>query len=146
VHHRSLGRSGLAVSRLGLGLMTWGNQTDEHEARDQLTAFMDAGGTLLDTAHTYAGGASEELLGKLLRDVVPRRDVVLATKAGLGTRRGQRVTDTSRGYLLGCLDLSLKRLGVDSVDLWQVHVWSDRTPIDETLSALDTAVSTGRAA
>jgi aryl-alcohol dehydrogenase-like predicted oxidoreductase len=56
------------------------------------------------------------------------------------------VTDTSRGYLLGCLDLSLKRLGVDSVDLWQVHVWSDRTPIDETLSALDTAVSTGRAA
>jgi aryl-alcohol dehydrogenase-like predicted oxidoreductase len=146
VQHRSLGRSGLAVSRLGLGLMTWGNHTDEHEARDQLTAFMDAGGTLLDTAHTYAGGASEELLGKLLADVVPRRDVVVATKAGVGVRRGQRVMDTSRGFLLSCLDLSLKRLGVDSVDLWQVHVWSDRTPIEETLSALDTAVSTGRAA
>jgi aryl-alcohol dehydrogenase-like predicted oxidoreductase len=146
VQHRSLGRSGLAVSRLGLGLMTRGNHTDEHEARDQLTAFMDAGGTLLDTAHTYAGGASEELLGRLLADMVPRRDVVVATKAGVGMRRGQRVMDTSRGFLLSCLDLSLKRLGVDSVDLWQVHVWSDGTPVEETLTALDTAVSTGRAA
>jgi aryl-alcohol dehydrogenase-like predicted oxidoreductase len=126
--------------------MTWGNHTDEHEARDQLTAFMDAGGTLLDTAHTYAGGASEELLGRLLADMVPRRDVVVATKAGVGMRRGQRVMDTSRGFLLSCLDLSLKRLGVDSVDLWQVHVWSDGTPVEETLTALDTAVSTGRAA
>jgi aryl-alcohol dehydrogenase-like predicted oxidoreductase len=146
VQHRSLGRSGLSVSRLGLGLMTWGNQTDEHEAREQLTAFVDAGGTLLDTAHTYAGGASEELLGRLLRDVVPRNDVVVATKAGVGMRRGSRVMDTSRGYLLKSLDLSLQRLGLDSVDLWQVHVWSDETPVEETLSALDTAVSTGRAA
>jgi aryl-alcohol dehydrogenase-like predicted oxidoreductase len=146
VQHRSLGRSGLTVSRLGLGLMTWGNQTDEHEAREQLTAFLDAGGTLLDTAHTYAGGSSEELLGKLLAEVVPRREVVVATKAGVGMRRGARVMDTSRGYLLSCLDLSLQRLGVDSVDLWQVHVWSDKAPIEETLSALDTAVSTGRAA
>lgn len=146
MQHRSLGRSGLAVSRLGLGLMTWGNHTDEHEAREQLTAFVDAGGTLLDTAHTYAGGASEELLGRLLREVIPREDVVIATKAGVGTRRGTRVMDTSRGYLLSCLDLSLRRLGVDHVDLWQVHVWSDATPVEETLSALDTAVATGRAA
>jgi aryl-alcohol dehydrogenase-like predicted oxidoreductase len=145
VQQRSLGRSGLSVSRLGLGLMSWGNQTDEHEAREQLTAFLDAGGTLLDTAHTYAGGASEELLGKLLAEMVPRREVVLATKAGVGMRRGVRVMDTSRGYLLSCLDLSLQRLGVDSVDLWQVHVWSDTAPVEETLSALDTAVSTGRA-
>jgi len=146
VQHRSLGRSGLEVSRLGLGLMTWGNQTDEHEAREQLTAFVDAGGNLLDTAHSYAGGASEELLGKLLGTVVPRNDVVVATKAGVGMRRGGRVMDTSRGYLLSSLDLSLERLGLDSVDLWQVHVWSDKTPIEETLSALDTAVSSGRAA
>lgn len=134
------------MSRLGLGLMTWGNQTDEHEAREQLTAFVDAGGTLLDTAHTYAGGASEELLGRLLGDVVPRNDVVVATKAGVGMRRGSRVMDTSRGYLLRCLDQSLRRLQLDSVDLWQVHVWSDATPIEETLSALDVAVSSGRAA
>jgi aryl-alcohol dehydrogenase-like predicted oxidoreductase len=126
--------------------MSWGNQTDEHEAREQLTAFVDAGGTLLDTAHTYAGGASEELLGKLLREVVARDDVVVATKAGVGMRRGTRVRDTSRGYLLSCLDVSLQRLGVDHVDLWQVHVWSDATPIEETLSALDTAVATGRTA
>ena len=134
------------MSRLGLGLMTWGNQTDEHEAREQLTAFVDAGGTLLDTAYTYAGGASEELLGRLLGDVVPRDDVVVATKAGVGMRRGSRVMDTSRGYLLRCLDQSLRRLQLDSVDLWQVHVWSDATPIEETLSALDIAVSSGRAA
>jgi aryl-alcohol dehydrogenase-like predicted oxidoreductase len=126
--------------------MTWGNHTDEHEAREQLTTFVDAGGTLLDTAHTYAGGASEEMLGKLLGTVVPRDDVVVATKAGVGMRRGSRVMDTSRGYLLKSLDLSLQRLGLDSVDLWQVHVWSDDTPVEETLAALDTAVSTGRAA
>jgi aryl-alcohol dehydrogenase-like predicted oxidoreductase len=126
--------------------MTWGNHTDEHEAREQLTDFVDAGGTLLDTAHAYAGGASEELLGKLLRDVVPRDDVVVATKAGVGKRRGTRVTDTSRGFLLSSLDVSLQRLGVDHVDLWQVHVWSDTAPIEETLSALDTAVASGRAA
>jgi aryl-alcohol dehydrogenase-like predicted oxidoreductase len=146
MQHRSLGRSGLAVSRLGLGLMTWGNHTDEHEAREQLTAFVDAGGTLVDTAHAYGGGTSEELLGRLLGDVVPRDDVVIATKAGLGTRRGTRVMDSSRGYLLSGLDQSLRRLGVDHVDLWQVHVWSDATPIEETLSALDTAMATGRAA
>jgi len=146
MQHRSLGRTGLSVSRLGLGLMTWGNGTDEHEARDQLTTFVDAGGTLLDTAHTYAGGASEEMLGRLLGDVVPREDVVIASKAGVGVRRGERVMDTSRGYLLRCLDLSLRRLGVDSLDLWQVHVWSDATPIDETLSALDIAVTSGRTA
>lgn len=146
MQHRSLGRSGLSVSRLGLGLMTWGNQTDEHEAREQLTAFVGAGGTLLDTAYTYAGGASEELLGRLLGDVVPRGDVVVATKAGVGMRRGGRVMDTSRGYLLRCLDESLARLQLDSVDLWQVHVWSDAAPVEETLSALDTAVSSGRAA
>lgn len=146
MERRALGRTGLRVSRLGLGTMTWGNHTDEHDARDQLTAFVDAGGDLLDTAHTYAGGASEEVIGRLLGDVVPREDVVLATKAGVGMRRGQRVMDTSRGYLLSCLDLSLGRLGVDHVDLWQVHVWSDSTPVEETLSALDLAHSTGRAA
>jgi aryl-alcohol dehydrogenase-like predicted oxidoreductase len=146
MQERALGASGLRVSRLGLGLMTWGSQTDEHEAREQLTAFVDAGGTLLDTAHIYAGGASEELLGKLLATVVPRDEVVVATKGGLGMRRGTRAMDTSRGGLLRDLDTSLGRLGVDHVDLWQVHVWSDATPLEETLSALDTAVATGRAA
>jgi aryl-alcohol dehydrogenase-like predicted oxidoreductase len=144
MQQRHVGSTGLKVSRLGLGTMTWGRDTDEHEARDQLIAFVEAGGTMLDTANVYAAGASEELIGRLLGDVVPRDEVVLATKAGFGLRRGQRVYDTSRGYLLSTLDLSLQRMGVDHVDLWQMHVWDDRTPLDETLAALDTAVSSGR--
>ncbi len=143
---RALGRTGLQVSRLGLGTMTWGRATDEHEARDQLIAFAEAGGTLLDTAASYSDGRAEELVGSLIGDVVARDEVVLATKAGIVRRGESRRLDTSRGHLLPALDASLRRLGVDHVDLWQVHVWSDRTPLEETLSALDLAVSSGRAA
>ena len=145
MQQRSVGSTGLRVSRLGLGLMTWGSVTDEHEAREQLTAFLDAGGTLLDTAHVYGGGASEELLGQLLAGGFRRDDVVVATKAGFASGRHGPAYDASRGALLPALDLSLRRLGVDHVDLWQVHVWDDRTPLDETLAALDTAVASGRA-
>lgn len=145
MQQRSLGATGLKVSRLGLGTMTWGRDTDEHEARDQLIAFAEAGGTLVDTAAGYGDGASEELIGTLIGDVVARDEVVLATKAGISRRTGERVTDTSRGNLLTTLDSSLERLGVDHVDLWQVHVWTDEAPVEETLSALDLAVSSGRA-
>ena len=82
MQQRYVGSSGLRVSRLGLGTMTWGKDTDEHEARDQLIAFCEAGGTLVDTAAGYTDGRSEELLGTLIGDVVRRDDVVLATKAG----------------------------------------------------------------
>lgn len=145
MQQRSVGATGLKVSRLGLGTMTWGRDTDEHEARDQLIAFAEAGGTLLDTAAGYGNGASEELIGTLIGDVVAREDLVLATKAGITSRRGNRAYDVGRGHLLATLDASLRRLGVDSVDLWQVHIWSDDTPIEETLTALDQAVSSGRA-
>ncbi|KRE96027.1 aldo/keto reductase [Nocardioides sp. Soil774] len=145
MQQRCVGATGLKVSRLGLGTMTWGRDTDEHEARDQLIAFAEAGGTLLDTAAGYGDGASEELIGTLIGDVVARDEVVLATKAGISRRTGERVTDTSRGHLLSTLDASLARLGVDHVDLWQVHVWTDETPVEETLSALELAVSSGRA-
>jgi len=145
MQQRLLGHTGLRVSRLGLGTMTWGQDTDEHEAREQLTSFLDAGGSLLDTAAGYGDGASEELLGRLLSETVRRDDVVLATKAGISRRTGQRVTDGSRGALLRALDGSLARLGVDHVDLWQVHTWVDDTPLEETLSALDLAVTSGRA-
>ena len=145
MQQRSLGATGLKVSRLGLGTMTWGRDTDEHEARDQLIAFAEAGGTLVDTAAGYGDGASEELIGTLIGDVVARDEVVLATKAGISRRTGERVTDTSRGHLLTTLDASLARLGVDHVDLWQVHLWTDDTPVEETLSALDLAVTSGRA-
>ena len=145
MQQRALGATGLKVSRLGLGTLTWGRDTDQHEARDQLVAFADAGGTLVDTGASYADGASEELLGSLLGDVVSRDDLVLATKAGSGQVRGRRAHDTSRGALLDTLDSSLRRLGVDHVDLWQLHVWHDGAPLDETLAALDHAVATGRA-
>ncbi len=144
MQQRRLGSSGLVVSRIGLGTWLWGDDTDEHEARDQLAAFVDAGGTLIDTAAGYGDGTSERLVGRLLREVVPADEMVLATKAGLGSRRGRRGPDTSRGGLLRQLDGSLHRLGVDHVDLWQLHVWSDDVSWEETLTALDHALATGR--
>ena len=145
MQQRTVGNTGLNVSRLGLGTWTWGTQVDEHEARDQLGAFVDAGGTLVDTAVGYGGGASEELVGRLLGDVVARDQVVLATKAGFRSTEDGPVRDTSRRGLLRDLDASLERLGTDHVDLWQVHVWSDTAPVEETMAALDLAVSSGRA-
>jgi len=145
MRQRLLGRTGLKVSRLGLGTLTWGRDTDEHEARDQMIAFTQAGGTLIDTAAGYGDGASEELIGSLLGDVVAREDLVIATKAGIGRAHGKRETNASRGFLITTLDASLKRLGVDHIDLWQVHTWVDDTPLDETLSAFDYAVTSGRA-
>jgi aryl-alcohol dehydrogenase-like predicted oxidoreductase len=145
MEQRHLGRAGLRVSRLGLGTMTWGRDTDEHEAKDQLVTFVEAGGTLIDTAAGYSDGDSERVIGALLTSVVRRDEVVIATKAGISRRAGRRIVDVSRRALLGDLDGSLRRLAVDHVDLWQVHAWSDATPLDETLSALDFAVSSGRA-
>jgi len=143
MQQRPLGRTGFAVSRLALGTMTWGRDTDEHEARDQLTAFVEAGGTLVDTADVYADGESERVLGLLLADVVARDDIVLATKA-VSRPGSERRFDASRGHLLRALDGSLRRLGVDHVDLWQLHAWDPLTPLDETLAAADQAVSAGK--
>jgi aryl-alcohol dehydrogenase-like predicted oxidoreductase len=140
-----MGTSGLSVSRLGLGTMTWGRTTDEESAREQLRTFLDAGGNLVDTAHGYSDGASEEIIGRLIDDDVAREDLVICTKSGISRRSGQRVVDTSRHSLLNQLDLSLERLGTDHVDLWLVHTWSDEAPLTETLSALEWAVNTGRA-
>jgi aryl-alcohol dehydrogenase-like predicted oxidoreductase len=145
MQQRAVGATGLTVSRLGLGTMTWGRDTDEHEARDQLIAFAEAGGTLVDTAAGYTDGASEELIGRLIGDVVARDEIVLATKGGISRRSGERETYASRGRLLADLDGSLRRLGVDHVDLWQVHTWVDGVPLEETLTALDLAVASGRA-
>lgn len=144
MEQRAVGRSGLKVSRIGLGTMTWGRDTDEHESADQLTAFLEAGGTLLDTAAGYGEGESERVIGGLLASVVDRDEVVLATKAGVSRRNGRRVVDTSRKALLDALDGSLQRLGTDRVDLWQVHAWSGDVALEETLAAADTAVASGR--
>jgi len=142
MEQRPLGRSGLLVSRLALGTMTWGRDTDRHEARDQLLAFVEAGGTLVDTADVYADGQSEEIVGSLV-DEVGRDSVVIATKAVSRPGTTRRL-DASRGHLLSALDASLRRLGVDHVDLWQLHAWDAATPLEETLSALDAAVASGK--
>ncbi|AVZ72125.1 aldo/keto reductase [Streptomyces lunaelactis] len=144
MEQRHLGRTGLRVSRIGLGTLTWGRDTDEHDAADQLKAFWEAGGTLVDTADVYGGGDSEYLLGQLVERLVPRRDLVISTKAGSVPDPDRRF-DGSRGHLLGALDDSLGRLGTDYVDLWQVHAFDPGTPLEETLQALDIAVSSGRA-
>ncbi|MCH9816294.1 MAG: aldo/keto reductase [Actinomycetia bacterium] len=144
MQQRRLGMTGLEVSRLGLGTMTWGRDTDEHEARDQWKTFLEAGGNLIDTADVYADGASEEMIGMLLRESQSRDQVVLATKA-VSKPRTTRRFDASRAHLLRSLDGSLNRLDVDCVDVWYLHAWDPQTELEETLSAADTAVRTGRA-
>src|SRR5690242_15543234 len=104
MQQRAVGHSGLKVSELGLGTMTWGRDTDEHEAREQLIGFVEAGGTLVDTAAGYTDGASEELIGHLIGDVADRDDLVISTKAGISRRTGSRRIDTSRGGLLSALE------------------------------------------
>lgn len=141
---RRVGVSGLEVSQLGLGTMTWGGDTDLATASELLTSFADAGGSLIDTAAAYGGGAAEQMLGRIIAARLNRDDLVLATKAGFGVRSGQQIVDTSRKAMLNDLAGSLRRLHTDHVDLWQVHAWSD-TPLDETLAALDQAVSSGMA-
>lgn len=131
------------MSRLALGTMTWGRDTDEHAAGEQLAAFVDAGGTLVDTAASYADGNAERVIGNLIAGSVSRADLVIATKAGVGRRGNQSTVDTSRKALLDQLEDSLDRLDTDYVDLWQVHTWSDDAPLEETLAALDYAVDTG---
>ena len=142
---RRAGTSGLALSRLGLGTMTWGRDTDEIEAADQCRAFLDAGGNFIDTASTYGDGDSERVIGGLIGPLFNREEVIIATKAGIGFSDGVRRIDASRHLLIAELDRSLARLGTDFVDIWQIHAWDDATPLDDTLSALDYAYTTGRA-
>jgi aryl-alcohol dehydrogenase-like predicted oxidoreductase len=141
---RTLGNSGLRVSRLALGTMTWGRDTDEHEAADQLKTFLEAGGNLIDTAAVYGDGDSERVLGGFIGTLANRDEIILATKAGISFVNGERSVNNSRGNLLNDLDKSLARLGVDHIDLWQIHTWDPLVPLEETLSAIDQAVSSGR--
>ncbi|WP_031161604.1 aldo/keto reductase [Streptosporangium roseum] len=145
MEQRYVGRSGLSVSRLGLGTMTWGRDTGAEEAAAQLRTFAEAGGTLIDTADVYTGGEAERLLGRLIRDAVPRSELVLSTKAVL-TPAGRRPRDASRKHLIAAIDASLTRLGVNEVDLWQLHAFDPAVPLEETLAAVDAIVSSGRAA
>lgn len=132
------------MSRLGLGTMTWGRDTDRDEATACLLAYVEAGGNFIDTADVYVDGESEKVVGRLLRTVVRRDQMVLATKAVGRTGPGPLGRGASRAHLLAALDASLKRLGTDYIDLWQLHAWDPLVPLEETLAALETAVSSGR--
>lgn len=144
MQQRFLGHSGLRVSTLSLGTMTWGTTTDDDQCRELAKDYFDAGGTVLDTAASYGEGRSEAIIGELLGDLVPRADVVLISKAGIERRDGKRMVDCSRRGLLAALDATLARLGTDHLDVWLAHTWDPNVPLAETLSALDHAVSSGR--
>ena len=142
---RRAGKSGLSLSRLGLGTMTWGRDTDTHEAADQCRAFIEAGGNFIDTSSTYGDGDSERVIGGLIGTLVKREDVAIATKAGVSFPEGVRTVNNSRQSLIAELDRSLSRLETDYVDIWQIHSWDPHNPLEDTLSALDYAYSSGKA-
>jgi len=145
MERRQVGRTGLRVSELGLGTMTWGRDTDDLDAAEQLRDFVDAGGSLVDTAATYGDGDAERLIGSLLDGKVARDELVLCTKGGVRAGRSGARVDASRAGLLADLDASLERLGTDHVDLFLVACPDPATPLAETVSALRLAVSSGRA-
>ena len=142
---RRAGNSGLSLSRLGLGTMTWGRDTDTHEAADQCRAFIEAGGNFLDTSSTYGDGDSERVIGGLIGTLFKREDVAIASKAGVSFPDGIRTVNNSRQTLITELDRSLSRLETDYLDIWQIHSWDPHNPLEDTLSALDYAYSSGKA-
>ncbi len=146
MEYRTLGRSGCAVSALALGTMTFGNESDEDVSHAQLDRFVEAGGTLIDTADVYTRGLSEEIIGRWLakQPAAVRGQLVLATKGRFAMGEGANDLGLSRRHLRDALDASLRRLGVDSVDLYQVHAFDALTPLDETLRFLDDAVAAGK--
>ncbi|MHA7264162.1 aldo/keto reductase [Arthrobacter sp. TMN-37] len=145
MEYRKLGNSGTAVSALALGTMTFGAEADEAESHRILSAYAAAGGNLVDTADVYAGGTSEEIIGRwLARNPAGRDSMVLASKGRFPTGTGANDVGLSRRHLRRALDASLTRLGVDHLDLYQVHSWDPLTPLEETLGFLDEAVRSGR--
>ena len=144
--YRTLGRSGCAVSSMGLGTMTFGTETGEAGAHQQLDQFIDAGGTLVDTADVYSGGTSEEIIGRWFasRPAQVTERVVLATKGRFPLGGAPNDAGLSAVHLTRALDASLRRLGRDAVDLYQVHAYDPLTPLEETLRTLDGFVRSGK--
>jgi aryl-alcohol dehydrogenase-like predicted oxidoreductase len=146
MEYRTLGSSGVSVSTLALGTMTFGTETDEAGGHAQLDQFIEAGGNLVDTADVYSNGVSEQIIGRWLvnRPREIRERVVLATKGRFATGADPNEVGLSRRHLARALDASLARLGVETIDLYQVHAWDPHTPIEETLAFLDAAVRAGK--
>jgi aryl-alcohol dehydrogenase-like predicted oxidoreductase len=145
MQYRTLGPTGTVVSTLCLGTMTFGDETAEEGAHAQLDRFVEAGGTFVDTADVYSRGVSEEIIGRWLVARPGVRDhLVIATKARFPMGPGANDAGLSRVHLTRALDASLRRLGVDVVDLYQAHAWDPMTPIEETLRFYDDAVRAGK--
>ncbi len=144
--YRTLGVSGCAVSGLCLGTMTFGSETDEPGAHRQLDRFVEAGGTFVDTADVYSGGMSEEIIGRWFasRPAEVTEQVVLATKGRFGLDDSPNGAGLSARHLVRALDASLRRLGLESVDLYQLHAFDPLTPLEETLRMLDGFVRAGK--
>jgi aryl-alcohol dehydrogenase-like predicted oxidoreductase len=142
VEYRQLGRTGVRVSELCLGAMTFGNEADEATSGALVGRFLEAGGNFIDTADVYSVGVSEEITGRVLG--TRRREVVLATKVRFPTGPGVNDVGASRRHIREGVEASLRRLGTDWIDLYQLHCWDARTPLEETISTLDDVVREGK--
>jgi aryl-alcohol dehydrogenase-like predicted oxidoreductase len=143
MEHRFLGATGLKVSELCLGAMTFGRESDEETSHRMLDRFVEAGGTFIDTADVYGTGASEEILGRWLKGR-DRDALVIATKAYGDMGPGPNDGGNSRKHIVAAVEASLRRLHTDYIDLYQMHVFDDATPLEETLSTLDSLVTAGK--
>jgi len=143
MEQRFLGKTGLSVSELCLGTMTFGRESSEDDSFEILDRYVDAGGNFLDTADVYAGSLSEAIIGKWMTGK-RREDTVIATKVRFSTGDQPNDVGVNRKHILAGIETSLRRLGTDYVDLYQVHCWDDATPLEETLSTLDGLVRAGK--
>ncbi|NLF79387.1 MAG: aldo/keto reductase [Chloroflexi bacterium] len=142
MNYRNLGQTGLRVSELCLGAMTFGKESDEKASFEIMDRYLEAGGNFIDTADVYNAGVSEEIVGRWLKD--HRREIVLATKFRHRTDPGPNGLGASRYHIMHAAEDSLRRLNVDAIDLYQIHIWDSATPLEETLRALDDLVRQGK--
>ena len=148
----NLGNTGMQVSRICLGCMSFGQPEgahyqwvlDEPSSRDLIKQSLDAGINFWDTANVYSNGTSEEIVGRALKDMVPRHEIVLATKAMHHWLKPRNYLGLSRKALMQAVDDSLARLGVDYIDLYQIHRWDPNTPIEETMETLHDIIKAGK--
>jgi aryl-alcohol dehydrogenase-like predicted oxidoreductase len=151
VNYQNLGSSGLRVSRVCMGMMGFGNTSErpwvinEDAAEPIVKAAVEGGVTFFDTADTYSGGASEEATGRLVPKFLSRDEAVIATKVFMPVTPGENGSGLGRKHILSGIDASLRRLNLDYVDLYQIHRWDPRTPIEETMEALHDVVRSGKA-
>jgi aryl-alcohol dehydrogenase-like predicted oxidoreductase len=152
MRYRKLGTTGMDISALALGCMSYGAPArgkhawtlDEQASRPLIKAAVEAGVTFFDTSNSYSNGSSEEILGRALRDFANRDEIVIATKVYGVMRPGPNGRGLSRKFIMAEVDASLRRLGVDYIDLYQIHRWDPETPLVETLAALDDVVRSGK--